>query len=107
MSDNAEEGIARAQSQAAKTSGDHQKWLNEQQSRGGSNFADRIFAFLLTLGMLGLIVLWMTATSDLVIYGSFFSVLILIVVMGLVKIKRINQIREERHRQASEWNSKH
>ncbi len=104
MSDNAEEGIAKAQSQ--RGTGDQQKWLSEQQARGSSNLGDRMLTFIAMLGMFGLLVVWMTATSDLLIYGSFVAVLVLIVVIGLAKIKRIEKIREERRRQASEWNSR-
>ena len=99
MSDNAEEGIAKAQARGGLSS-------TEQQALRDSNFSDRILTFLVTLGFFGLVVVWMTATSDLLVYGSFVGAMALFIVFGLLKMKRIERIRQERQRQASEWNSR-
>ena len=103
MSDNAEEGIARAQAAAARAAGSD--GLRTQQQRGISNLNDRIVVSLLVIAFIGLLVIWATASSPILLYGSFAIVILLTIVWGLARIKRIERVKQERARQASEWRS--
>lgn len=105
MSDNAEEGIARVQAAAAKAQGTRGNALQEHQSRGIAYIDERIIVFVLAMAFLGLIVVWATATSALVLYGSFAIVIVLTILWGMARIKRIERNRLERERLANEWNS--
>ena len=55
---------------------------------------------MLVLGCIGLMVLWATATSALLIYGSFAGLILLFILWGLTRIKRIENERVQRARQA-------
>lgn len=98
MSDNAEEGIARTQAAAARAKGadglrEHQKW----------NIAyldERILVFVLAIAFIGLIVLWATVKSALILYGSLAGVIILAILWGVARVKRIEKVRREREIQA-------
>ena len=69
MSSNAEEGIARIQAAAAKSQG--AAGLKEHHNWNIAYLNERILVSLMAIAILGVIVLWVTATSKLVIYGSF------------------------------------
>ncbi len=103
MSDNAEEGIARVQAAAARAQGSD--GLRAHQQRGIGFLNDRIVVFLLIIAFLGLLVVWATATSPLLLYGSLALVILLTVAWGVARVKRLDRIKLERARQASEWRS--
>lgn len=98
MSDNAEEGIARVQ--LAQKDG-----LSKHHKRGAANLDDRISTSLLALAFLGLIVVWATASSPLIIYGSFAAAMLVTLLFGVIRIKRIQQVRKQRELQAKEVQS--
>ena len=106
MSENAEEGIARAQAAAARASGTEGKALGQLQTRSIKYLDERIVVFLLALGCIGLMILWATAKSKLLIYASFAGLILLVLLWGLARIKRIERERDARARQAQEWNSR-
>ena len=98
-----EEAIAKTQAQAAKSQGadglkQHHKWTI-------ADLDERILAFVLALAFIGLIGIWTMAKSPLVLYGSLVIVMILVVLWGVVRIKRIQNVREQRAEQAESWNS--
>lgn len=103
MSGNAEEGIARIQAATAQAKGaaglhEHHKW----------NIAyldERILVFVLAIGFLGLVALWATTKSALLLYGSLVAVILLTILWGVVRIKSIERTRQERARQAKSWES--
>ena len=66
---------------------------------------ERIAVYLLAMGFIGLIVLWATVSSPLLLYGSLVLVILLILFWGLARIRRIQLIRQERARQAAEFGS--
>ena len=105
MSDNAEEGIARMQAAAVKARGTQGSKLREHQTRTVGYLDDRIFTFIIAISFLSLIVLWATASSSLVLYGSFAAVILLTILWGLSRLKRIDRTRQERERQANNWQS--
>lgn len=99
MSGNAEEGIARVQ--LTQKDG-----LSKRHKRGAANLDDRTSTALLALAFLGLIVVWATASSPLIIYGSFAAAMLVTVLFGVIRIKRIQQVRKQRELQAKEAQSK-
>ena len=101
MSDNAEEGIAKAQAAAAQAGG-----AAGLEKHHGSTIAyldERIVVFLLAIAMIGLVVFWATAKSALLVYGSLALVILLTVLWGYARIKAIERGRSERARQAGAW----
>jgi hypothetical protein len=103
MSDNAEEGIARIQAAAAKAGGT--SGLKEHHRRNIVYLDERIIVFILAIGAVGLIVLWATTSSLLLRYGSFAGVLLLTILWGLVRIKRIEAVKRQRENDAKSWQS--
>ena len=100
---NAEEGIARVQAAANKAEGAK---LEVQQQRSVAYLDDRILTYLIAVAFIGLIVVWVTSKSALIIYGSLAAVILLTVLWGVARVKRIKRTRLERAQQASEWKSK-
>ena len=103
MSDNAEEGIARTQAAAARAGGTAA--LKENHRRNIVYLDERIVVFILAIAAVGLIVLWATTSSPLLLYGSFAGVLLLTVLWGLVRIKRIEAVKRQRENEAKSWQS--
>lgn len=66
---------------------------------------ERIAIYLMAMGMIGLVVLWATSSSPLLLYGSLALVILLTVVWGYARIRRIELTRQERARQAREFES--
>ena len=92
MDDNAEHGILSAQ--AAKKSS-----VGERQSWGIAYVNERILIYLFALALIGLAVVWATATTAWVLYGSFAGVVAITILWGYARIKRIEFERLERQRQ--------
>lgn len=103
MSGNAEEGIARIQVAAAKAQGTQGKLLQEHQERSVVYLDERILVSILALALIGLMIVWATTTSPLVLYGSFAGVILLTVLWGVSRAKSIERARQNRARQAREW----
>lgn len=98
MSDNAEEGIARVQ--MAQKDG-----LQNYHKRSVLHLDDRILTAIFALAFLGLIVVWATATSPYIVYGSLIASILIVVLWGVVRVKRIQQIKEERELQVKQMQS--
>ncbi len=98
MSDNAEEGIARVQ--MAQKDG-----LQNYHKRSVLHLDDRILTAIFALAFLGLIVVWATATSAYIVYGSLIASILIVVLWGVVRVKRIQQIKEERELQVKQMQS--
>ena len=99
MSDNAEEGIARVQ--LAQKDG-----LAKHHKSSVNYIDDRILIYLFALAFLGLLVVWVTASSPIVIYGSLVAVALAAVLFVVLKFRRVNKIREQRDIQVKELQSK-
>lgn len=99
MADNAEEGIARVQ--MAQKDG-----LQNYHKRSVLYLDDRILTAILALAFLGLIVVWATATSAYIVYGSLGASILIVILWGVLRIKRIQQIREQRELQVKQMQSK-
>lgn len=102
---NAEEGIARVQAAATKAQGTQGRMLQQHQARSIAYIDERILTFVFIIAFIGLIVVWATATSPLVLYGSLATAILLALIWGFAQIKRIERLREERQRQAQDWKS--
>ena len=102
---NAEEGIARVQAAATRAAGTQGKALGQHHQRSISYINERVLIFVLALAVIGLMVLWATAKSTWLIYGSFAGIILLVLLWGYARIKRIDRERAERERLAREWQS--
>ena len=98
MSGNAEEGIARVQ--LGQKDG-----LQKHQARGTKNLDDRTFTALFALAFLGLLVVWVTASSPYLIYGSFAVAILLTLLFGVLRVKRIHRTRAQRALQVKQMQS--
>lgn len=98
MSDNAEEGIMRAQLKGKDGIAQHQKTST-------SNLGDRIFTSLFVLGFVGLLVVWAVATSPYLKYGSLVAGILGVVLFGVLRVRRIERVRQERERQVRQMQS--
>lgn len=105
MSGNAEEGIFRAQAAAAKAEGTQGDGLGKHHNRGIGYMDERILTSLLGIATLGLIAVWATTTSPLILYGSFAGVIFLTMLFGYTRVKRIERTRLEREQEAGSWQS--
>jgi hypothetical protein len=103
MSDNAEEGIARAQAAAAQARG--AEGLKKHHDENIACLDGRIVVFLLAIAFIGMIVLWANATSALLLYGSLIGVILTALLWGIDRIRRLEAMRRERSRQAASWQS--
>jgi hypothetical protein len=99
MSD-AEAGIARIQTAASKG-----EKLKASHDRSVGYLNERIAVMLSVMSITGLILLWVTATSPVILYGSLAGIIILIFVIGLLQIRRLDRMRQERAQQAENWKS--
>jgi len=102
---NAEEGIARVQAAAIKAQGTQGDKLREHQQRSFAYLDERILIYLLAIAFIGLIILWATTTSTLVLYGSIAGVILLIALWGVARVKNIEKTRQRREHQTKEWQS--
>ena len=99
MSDS-EQGISQAQIAAAQAQSKQGDGLQKHHKWNVANLDERIFFYIGTLVILGLLVLWLALPSALVVYGSLGVIILLIIVWGVVRIRRIDRIQKERELQA-------
>lgn len=102
---NAEQGIAQTQIEAARTEQGEADALQNYQRRSIAYLDDRIFLYLGAIAFLGLLVVWATSTSALMLYGSLGVAILLTILWGVARINRINRLREERARQVQSMDS--
>lgn len=100
---NAEEGIARVQAAATAAQGTQGSQLRKHHTRSVSYLNERIFTFVFMLSLIGLVVVWATATSTLLLYGSLVGVIVLTILWGVLRVRRIERVRREQALQAKEW----
>jgi MFS superfamily sulfate permease-like transporter len=98
MSGNAEIGIAAIHAKVAQKDG-----VAKYHASTIGYLNERILTFVFSLSFIGLILVWMTSPSPLIVYGSLAVVIILAVACGILWIKRIQKNREQQARQAQEW----
>ncbi len=100
---NAEEGIARTQVAAIKARGTQGARLQEHQERSVTYLDERILVYVLAIAFLGLILLWVATTSALIRFTSLAAVILMTVLWGIARVKRIERTRQERARQSREY----
>jgi len=96
--ENAEVGIARIQ--MAQKDG-----LQNYQKRSVLYLDDRILTAIFALAFLGLIVVWATATSPYIIYGSLAAGILMVILWGVVRVKRIQKLKRQRELQVKQMQS--
>ena len=96
--ENAEEGIARLQ--MAQKDG-----LKNYQKRSVLYLDDRILTAIFALAFLGLVVVWATASSPYITYGSLVASILIVILWGVLRIKRIQKVREQRELQVRQMQS--
>jgi len=96
--ENAEVGIARIQ--MAQKDG-----LQNYQKRSVLYLDDRILTAIFALAFLGLIVVWATATSPYIIYGSLVVSILMVILWGVVRVKRIQKLKRQRELQVKQMQS--
>ena len=95
-----EQSISQAQIAAAQAQSKQGEGLQKHHKWNVANLDERIFLYIGTLAILGLLVLWLAVPSALVVYGSLGVIILLIVVWGVLRIRRIDRIQKERELQA-------
>ena len=98
---NEEQGIAQAQIAADQARRARGEKLHDREDSGIGSLGERMFLYLGAIAFLGLIVLWATATSALLLYGSFAFAILLVIAWGWLRLRRIARIRQERARQVA------
>jgi len=101
ISDNAEEGIARAQAAAAQARG--AGGLKRHHDGNIAGLDERIVVLLLAMAFIGLVALWANPASALLRYGSLAGVILMALLWGAARIRRVEAMRRERARQAADW----
>lgn len=102
---NAEQGIAQAQIEAARVQQEQADALQKHQKWSIAYLDDRIFLYLGALAFLGLLVVWATASSALILYGSLGVALLLTVLWGVARVSHMQRLSEERARQVQAMQS--
>ena len=97
MSDNAESGIAAVQAKAAQTDG-----LQKYHRSTIGYLNERILTFVFMIVLIGLVFVWVTSSSPYITYGSLVGVILLTLLWGMLRIKRIHRVREKRALQVKE-----
>ena len=95
-----EQSISQAQIAAAQAQSKQGEGLQKHHKWNVANLDERIFFYIGTLAILGLLVLWLAVPSALVVYGSLGLIILLIIIWGVVRIRRIDRIQKERELQA-------
>ena len=98
-----EQGILQTQIKAARGRLGERDGLQTALKWNIAYQAERIAVYLMAIGVIGLFVLWTTASSPLLLYGSLALVILLTGLLGFARIKRIELTRLERARQAREF----
>jgi hypothetical protein len=102
---NEEQGIAQSQIAAARAQGEKGDGLHKIQKWNIAYLDDRIFLYLGAIAFLGLLVVWATASSALVLYGSLGLAILLTVLWGVTRVNRVHRLNAERARQVKDMQS--
>jgi len=96
---NSEQGIFQAQARAANEQLVSKGGLREWQDRSVIYLDERIYVYLLAIGMFGLFLVWVTWKSSLVLYGSLTLPIVLTCPWGYARIRSIDRARRARELQ--------
>ena len=98
---NEEQGIFQAQIAADQARLARGEKLDDRHDASVAALGEKVFLYVGVLAFIGLMVLWATAKSALLLYGSLAGAILLIFAWGWLRLKRIARIREQRARQAA------
>ena len=98
---NAEHGISQTQTAAARNKLAETGGLEKQQKWSIAYLDERVFYYAGIILFLGLLVVWATASSTLVLYGSLLAAIGFVVLWGVARVKRLDRVRQERAAQAA------
>ena len=102
---NAEQGISQSQTEAARRRMAASDGLRATMESNIGYQSERVLVYLLALALLGVVVVWATAKSALLLYGSLALCMLLTLLWGLARIRAIERRRAARARQAAEFES--
>lgn len=94
-----EQGIGQAQIDADKARRARGEKLHEGENIASSSLNERVLLYLGTIVFVGLLVLWATASSPWLLYGSLIFAIGLAVLWGYLRLARIRRVEAMRARQ--------
>ena len=103
---NEEQGIFQAQIAADKARLARGERLDDRHDASVATLGERVFLYFGFIAFIGLMVLWATAKSALLLYGSLVGAILLAIAWGWLRIRRIARIRQQRARQAAAMQTK-
>ena len=101
MAGNTEEAIARVQTEAAYTQGRQKHHKSTIVSLG-----ERTFIYMFALAFIGLVIVWATTSSSYITNVLLTIVILIPLIWGLVRLKKIHKIKEKREFRVKEIQSK-
>ena len=101
MAGNTEETIARVQTEAAYTQG-----LQKHHKSTIVSLGERTFIYMFALAFIGLMIVWATTSSSYITNVLLVVVILIPLIWGLVRLKKIHKIKVKREFQVKEIQSK-
>ena len=101
MAGNTEESIARVQAEVVNTQG-----LQEHHKSTIVYLGERTFIYMFALAFISLVIVWATTSSSYITYMLFAIVILIPLIWGLVRLKKIHKIKLKRELQVKEMQSK-
>ena len=101
MDGNTEEAIARVQAEAAHTQG-----LQKYHKSTIVYLGERTFIYMFALAFISLAIVWATTSSSYITYVLFSIFILITLIWGLVRLKKIHKIKLKRESQVKEMQSK-
>ena len=95
-----EQSISQAQIEAARAQSERGEGLDRHHKWNIAALGERTLFFVAILVVMGLLVLWLSMPSPLVIFGSLLVIFVLLILWGVARIRRIERIRKQREMQA-------
>ena len=101
MDGNTEEAIARVQTEAVNIQG-----LQKHHKSTIVYLDGRTFIYIFAIAFISLVIIWATTTSSYITYVLLSIVLLIPLIWGLVRLKKIQKIKLKRELQVKEMQSK-
>ena len=101
MAGNTEEAIARVQAEAV-----HTKGIQKHHKSTIVYLGERTFIYIFALAFISLVIIWATTSSSYITYVLLSIVLLIPLIWGLVRLKKIQKIKLKRELQVKEMQSK-
>jgi len=101
MAGNTEEAIARVQTEAVNIQG-----LQKHHKSNIVYLDGRTFIYIFAIAFISLVIIWATTSSSYITYVLLSIVLLIPLIWGLVRLKKIQKIKLKRELQVKEMQSK-